>query len=516
MRRLTVAAKQVNARARNFLSPARQTGGIVTPRMRMKPFRIALSLVLALALTTSNHAAGTSNLDLARQLNAAFVEVAEKVSPAVVVITVTQKAGEESLESTDTDEEGLTPREFWKRFHEQFEDTPMEKLVGQGSGVIIRENGYILTNRHVVEDAEKIEVRLKDGRTFKATVRGVDRQSDVAVIKIEAKGLPVAKLANSSKVRVGEFAIAIGAPFSLDYSVTFGHVSAKGRSNIVPAYRGSSLLDQDFIQTDANINPGNSGGPLVNIEGEVMGINTLIRGLRTGIGFAIPSDLAREVSDRLIEDGKFTRAWLGITIHGVKEDIDHEALIKDVGDGVVVLAILPNGPAAKSDLKTRDVIRTVDGRPVSNAQELRNQVRGKKIGQPVTLDVARNGKSLKISVRPGEYADPMETIAAVQKKAGETLSARLGLKVDWFTKELAEKFTVKLRDGVIVTNVEETGLAAKRGIKPGDIITAVNDEETTSPSQYREALRSADLKKGIEFELIRGESRRTETIKELE
>src|SRR5258706_2166322 len=163
-----------------------------------------------------------------------------------------------------------------------------------------------------------IEVRLQDGRRFKAMVRGVDPQSDLAVIKIDAKGLPTAVLADSTKTRVGEFAIAIGAPFNLDYSVTFGHVSAKGRSNIVPFFAGVASMDQDFIQTDANINPGNSGGPLVNIDGEVIGINTLIRGLRTGISFAIPSNLAREISDRLITDGKYVRGYLRVEIRPLK------------------------------------------------------------------------------------------------------------------------------------------------------------------------------------------------------
>jgi serine protease Do len=481
----------------------------------MKLSRITLSLALVISLVATTTPA-SSNLDLARQLNAAFVEVAEKVSPAVVVITVTQKPGDESLDSTETDDEGLTPREFWKRFHERFEDTPMEKLIGQGSGVIIRENGYILSNRHVVEDAEKIEVRLKDGRKFKATVRGVDPQSDVAVIKIEAKGLPVAKLADSSKVRVGEFAIAIGAPFSLDYSVTFGHVSAKGRSNIVPAFAGGSMLDQDFIQTDANINPGNSGGPLVNIDGEVIGINTLIRGLRTGIGFAIPSDLAREVSDQLITDGKFTRAMLGVRIHALNEDPDFEELAKNVDAGVVVYSIMPDGPAAKSELKSGDIIRSVDGHRVTNAQELRNEVRGKKIGQPVALEIVRKGKPLKIAVKPGEYVDPLETIAAIQKKASEPIAVRLGLKVEWLTQELADKFTAKLTDGVIVTSVEKSSLAEKHKIKPGDVITAVNDERTASPAQFREALRGADLKKGVALKVVSGESTHTETVKEPE
>ncbi|MSU58037.1 MAG: PDZ domain-containing protein [Pedosphaera sp.] len=479
----------------------------------MNSHRLLPSLCLAAVLTSPLAATASPNLDLARQLNQAFVELAEKVSPSVVVITVTQKPGAVALDTTDTDEEGFTPREFYRHFHQQFEDMPMEKLIGQGSGVIIREDGFILTNRHVVEDAVKIEVRLKDGRTFKATVRGVDPQSDVAVIKIEAKNLPAAKFANSAKTRVGEFAIAIGAPFSLDYSVTFGHVSAKGRSNIVPGYAGGALLDQDFIQTDANINPGNSGGPLVNIDGEIIGINTLIRGLRTGIGFAIPSNLAREVSDKLIADGKFTRAWLGVYIRGLKEDPNYEQLRKDVDDGVMVFGITADGPAAKSDLKTGDVVRTVDGHRVTSAQEMRNEIRGKKIGQPVSLEVVRNGKTLKLAVKPGEYVDPVETLVAKRQKENEPPTARLGLKVQWFTQEEADKFKVKLTDGVIITGVDKNSPAAKRGLKPGDIITSVNRERTTSPAQVREALHNADLKKGVELQLVSGGASRAETLK---
>ena len=272
-----------------------------------------LLVAVCFCLSGQNNFAST-NLDLARQLNQAFVEVTEKVSPAVVVITVITKPGANHFADLDQNPEDAFPREFWRQFRRQAEEeSPPEREIGQGSGVIIRENGFILTNRHVVDDAESIEVRLKDGRKFKAKVRGVDPQSDVAVIQIDASGLPVAKLADSSKTRVGEFAIAIGAPFQLDYSVTFGHVSAKSRGNVVPSYHGGAMLDQDFIQTDANINPGNSGGPLVNIEGEVIGINTLIRGFRTGIGFAIPSGLAREVADQIIANGKFTRAWLGVS-----------------------------------------------------------------------------------------------------------------------------------------------------------------------------------------------------------
>src|SRR6185503_5606750 len=258
-------------------------------------------------------------LDLARQLNQAFIEVADHVSPAVVVVKVAQKPSQLDLEGEDNPLWDMLPPEFRRQLERQREkqrnkndksdESPGSKeppvFNGQGSGVVIRPEGYILTNRHVVDGAEKIKVKFNNGDEFDAEVRGVDPQSDLAVLKIDPKGrkLTAARLGDSEKTRVGEFAIAIGAPFELDYSVTFGHVSAKGRSRII----NDPTMDQDFIQTDANINPGNSGGPLVNIEGEVIGINTLIKGLRTGIGFAIPVNLVKEVSDKLIAHGKFTR-----------------------------------------------------------------------------------------------------------------------------------------------------------------------------------------------------------------
>lgn len=513
VRSLAPVANQVNPWCGKFLS--RQPGlqrmvsakQICPANMKTRSlFTVTLCATLALVAPAS------PSLDLARQLNQAFVEVAEKVSPCVVVITVTSRPGTESLDSADTDEEGLTPREFWKRFHKQFEDTPMEKLMGQGSGVIIRPNGYILTNRHVVEDAEVVEVRLKDGRTFQATVRGVDAQSDVAVLKIEATGLPSAKFASSGKTRVGEFAIAIGAPFSLDYSVTFGHVSAKGRSNTIPVSVGSNMQDQDFIQTDANINPGNSGGPLVNIDGEIIGINTLIRGLRTGIGFAIPSDLAREVSEQLIADGKFTRAWLGIGIQGLNEDPDLRAKFKGVTEGVLVGSIARDGPSANSELQAGDVITKVDGQRVATVQELRNQVRGKKIGKPVTLEVFRKDKVIRVSVKPGKYAEPKPLVLARKKPHGVDAS-ELGLKIEWLTTDAAKRFAVKAADGVLVSEVTAQSLAAKSNLKPGDTITSVNHQNTFSPAQFREALQGADLKKGLLLEIVRGESTRSETLK---
>src|SRR5256886_1067695 len=282
----------------------------------------------------------SSSMDLARQLNQAFIEVADKASPAVVVIRVAHKPEYSEPGEDDNPFFDLVP-ELRKRFEDQLkkrrqrQSNPEPVYDSQGSGIILRADGYILTNSHVVDGADKIMVRLKDGAEYEGTEIKGDSQSDVAVIRIKAKNLTVAKLGDSSKTRVGEFAIAIGAPFELDYSVTFGHVSAKGRSHIIE----SLSMDQDFIQTDANINPGNSGGPLVNIDGEVIGINTLIRGLHTGIGFAIPANLVREVADRLVKDGKYIRSYLGVQIETLHDYTEYRDMVPGITDGVVITSI---------------------------------------------------------------------------------------------------------------------------------------------------------------------------------
>src|SRR5438132_11780043 len=328
-----------------------------------------LALLATLALSPWPLAAkeNSAAMDLARQLNQAFIEVADKVSPAVVVIKLAHKPDYRDLDDGSNPFLDMVP-ELRKRFEEQFKKRQQRQsrrepvYDSQGSGIVIREDGYILTNSHVVEGADKIMVKLKDGTEYEgAEIKGVDPQSDVAIIKINAKNLIVAKLGDSSKTRVGEFAIAIGAPFELDYSVTFGHVSARGRR----VFPDSVMMDQDFIQTDASINPGNSGGPLVNIDGEVIGINTLIRGMRTGIGFTIPSSLAKEISDELVRNGKFTRAWLGLGIRAFRDDPALRDLIKGIEDRVVISGILSNGPAARSELKLRDIITAVEGKRVS-------------------------------------------------------------------------------------------------------------------------------------------------------
>ena len=462
-----------------------------------------------------------SAIDLARTLNQAFIEVADKVSPAVVVIRVAHKPDYSEPGDEDNPFFDLLPREFRRRFEERRQRSPRRSrepiFDAEGSGTVIREDGYILTNRHVVEEADRIKVRFKDGKEYNAEVRGEDAQSDLAVIKIGAKGLTIARLADSSKTRVGEFAIAIGAPFSLDYSVTFGHVSAKGR-HIIPGEEGA-VMDQDFIQTDANINPGNSGGPLVNIDGEVIGINALIRGPRTGIGFAIPSNLAKEISEKLIADGKVTRAWLGVGIRSLGDYTEFKETVKGVDDGVVVYTVQPEGPASKSDLKPSDIITAVDGKRVSTPQDLKNEIRGKKIGSTVTLDVARpegagKVKNLKIKVKAEEWPDETMPVVNQRRATSEGMTSNLGVTVKNLTRDLAKQYGVEMTEGVVVSDVEADSPAARSGIKDGDVITEINHQKVTSPKQFQEAIKNADARKGVVINLISGGTSRFELLKD--
>jgi serine protease Do len=476
---------------------------------------LALSPVLAKEPSTA--------LDLARQLNQAFIEVADQVSPAVVVIQVAHRP---EFAEAEADQDypfwDLIPRQFRRQLEQQQqrqekprrenrERAPLPPVFdGEGSGVVIRQEGYILTNRHVVDGAEKIRIRFNNdpGAWFDAVVRGVDSLSDLAVLKIDPKGkkLTVAKLGDSDKTRVGEFAIAIGAPFQLDYSVTFGHVSAKGRS--------IHAMDQDFIQTDANINPGNSGGPLVNINGEVIGINTLIHGLHTGIGFAIPVNLVREVSDKLVSDGKYVRSYLGVNIKTLREDTEYRDLVSGITDGVVVSEIPPNGPAAKSDLRAGDVITAVDGKPVATSQQLKSEIRSKKVGQPVSLDVYRNGKTIKVKLKTEAWPDETTTVASKHDAPPEESAHDMGLTVKTLTKELADQFGVEKTDGVIITEVEAGSVAERRGLKAGDVITEVNQKPVTTPKQFHEALKATDPKKGAILNFTSHGTSKFEVIRE--
>jgi serine protease Do len=342
----------------------------------------------------------------------------------------------------------------------------------------------------VVDSADTIKVRLKDGREFDAKLIGTDPRTDVAVIKIDGKDFPAARLGDSDKVKVGQWAIAIGAPYELDYSFTVGFVSAKGRS-AVWSRTGSAY--EDYIQTDASINPGNSGGPLCDIDGRVIGINAIIRGLNRGIGFAIPINMAKEVSDQLIDKGRIVRPWLGI---GIASLSDFEDLSDTLKAGVVVTEIRPNTPAAKSTLKQADIIVGVDGVPVKSPKELQLQVLHKKIGDIVILDVIRGTQPVKVKIQAAEMTD--ETQHASNKGSGKSkIESAFGLTVQTLNKDLAKQFEVDEGDGVVVTDVADCSLAEQKGLQRGDVITEVDRTPVHSAEEFKAAMAKGDAKKGV-------------------
>ncbi|HSH93650.1 MAG TPA: trypsin-like peptidase domain-containing protein [Roseimicrobium sp.] len=487
----------------------------------MQPTRLTFALLGAIALSPLLNAAPAANpseaLQLARQLDKAFADVSESAIQSVVVIKVAQD--EDAVPEIGEDE-----NPFFEYFRKQLEEERKQRrapradgeipLNGRGSGIIIRKNGYIMTNRHVVQDARRIKVQLKDGREFDAELSGSDALADIAVIKIKdasATNLPVANLGDSSKARVGQYAIAIGTPYDLDYTVTVGHISAKGRSQLI---RDRSV-DQDFIQTDANINPGNSGGPLLNIDGEVVGINTMIRGLNTGIGFAVPINMAREIADQIVETGKFARPQLGISIRALRDFPEMQSLAGNVHEGVVILDIAdPNGAAAKSELKPSDIIVAIDGHAVTTAQELKNEIRTKTIGKPVKIDVIRNMKPMQVQVAPQAWNTTPAPPTARNREATRERNNALGVRVKPLTKALAEELGLDAIEGMVVSNVPAGSPAGRAGLQPGDVITTIEGKPSANLAQFLSALEQAsDPAHGIKVEFVRDGERKTSIIR---
>jgi serine protease Do len=487
-----------------------------------------ISLFMGGALLASSGGAFAKDaspaLELAQQLNQAFIEVAAQASESVVVIEVSQKATGMRIPG-ESDIWGYVPPELRRYFGDGQGQSPRstpknraprQHVTGRGSGIIITEDGFILTNNHVVEDADKVKVRLKNGKDYDAEIVGTDPESDIAVIKIRAKGLTVAKIGDSDKTKVGEFAIAIGAPFDLEYSVTVGHVSGKGRS--FEGWDPQSYSDQDFIQTDASINPGNSGGPLVNLSGEVIAINSMIR-VNSGIGFAIPINLATRVSNHIIKDGKFARSWIGVMIRDLKssnfKDLD-PSLAPDVEEGVIIEQIEPNGPAANSTLKPSDVVISVDGKPVKTSRQLKDAISTKSVGDTVALEVVRGRQRLTVKIKT--EAVPSETTQAKKGRntPNDVETTTLGLTVQALNKELSKQLEVDVTSGVVVTEVDPDSAASDLGIKTGDIITEVNRKPVNNLKDFRAAMKSADPKTGILINLLSNGASKFVVLKETE
>ena len=449
--------------------------------------RTALA-TLALTFALAAPASAREPIDVA--------DLVEKHGPAVVNISTTKvvKRSPDSFPFVIPDEEEM--QEFFRRFFPgpRGRGGPLQEMParGAGSGFIVSEDGYILTNAHVVQGADEVTVKLIDKRSFTATVVGTDNRTDVAVIKITANDLPTLKLGDPASLRVGEAVVAIGSPFGFENSVTAGIVSAKGRSlpseNYVP-----------FIQTDVAINPGNSGGPLFNLRGEVVGINSQIysrNGGYQGVSFAIPIDVAMEVVDQLKSGGKVSRGWLGVVIQEVSADLA-ESFGLDRPRGALIAEVLEDGPAAKSGLQVSDVILKFNGRAVENSSDLPRMVGMTKPGSKVPVEVWRKGKLQSLSVALGEL--PVETqVASKDMKS----YSRGGLVLSALNADQLDE--LKLDHGLLVE--EATGDAVRSGIRVGDVILAVNNAEVSTVEAFRKAIAAVPTGKSAAILIRRGDN----------
>jgi serine protease Do len=429
-----------------------------------------------------------SGIVQAKALLPNFVELAKLNKPTVVNVSTAKVVKPQApMRRSPSNPFGRDPFEdFFEHF---FENMPRHPYTSRslGSGFIISEDGYILTNYHVVAGADEVKVKLSDSREFKAIVKGWDDKLDLALLKIDAKDhLPVAKLGDSDKTEVGEWVMAIGNPFGLGQTVTSGIVSAKER------VIGSGPYD-DFIQTDASINPGNSGGPLINSNGEVIGINTAIVAGGQGIGFAIPVNMAKTIISQLKEKGKVTRGWLGVVIQSITPDLAKSFGLKGEA-GALVSEVVKGGPAEKAGLKNGDIITEFDGRKIREMNELPRLVAVTPVGKKVKVTIIRNGKTLHKTV-------VMETM---KEGAGEGQSAvakeKLGVTVAALTPELAAKMGIKETKGVVVTEVKPGSVAEDSGIAAGDVVKEIDGVEIVTVADFEKAVSS--YKKGSVIRLL--------------
>jgi len=472
---------------------------------------IAVLAVVFISLT-SPVAVGAQAPTVLQQLDEAFVQVADKVTPAVVNISSSKKEATAPMSDIDPFFKNHPFREFFgDDFFKRFKKGPGPgpgkegkgfRQQGMGSGVIVSADGYIVTNSHVVKDADEINVNLSDKRSYKAKVVGADPESDIAVIKIEGKDLPTATIGDSSKLRVGEIVLAVGNPFGLNRTVTSGIVSATGRTNM-------GIIDyEDFIQTDAAINPGNSGGPLVNIRGEVIGINTAIAsrsGGYQGIGFAIPASSAKLIVDELIKDGKVRRGLLGVNIQDLNESLAKSFGITST-DGALVSQVVEGSPAEKAGVKAGDIIVKFNGEPVTGASHLKNMVGREKPGASATLTIVRENKTFDVKVNVAERTQKLVAAAKSAAEGGEKVN-ELGLELEKIPAALAEKLGLKEGQGLRVKDIDEDGSGARMGLRADDIILEVDGAAVSDVAEFNKAVAKAQKNKVIRLTVQRGTAR---------
>ncbi len=416
-----------------------------------------------------------------------FAPIVKKVAPSVVRVSVVTKArltaGEQGGQEWGW--QGLPNDPFFRRFfgdelpggsrHQPLRVPPQR---GEGSGVIVSKDGYILTNNHVVENADEVKVSLQDGREFTAKVVGRDPKTDVAVLRVNASDLPAIPIANSDDVQVGDVVLAIGNPFGIGQTVTMGMVSAKGRAPLGLDY-------EDFIQTDAAINPGNSGGALVDTEGRLIGINTAIlsrSGGNQGIGFAIPANLAHEVMVGLVKNGHVIRGYLGVTIQDVNAGLAKEFKLKEK-EGALVSDVLAGGPASKSGMASGDVVLEFNGHKVTDSRQLKLRVAETRPGETVAVNILRNGDPRTLHVKVGELPGEERLIQARHESPSQDETLQ-GVGVADLTPELRDQYKVPERiHGAVITSVDEDSAAANAGLKVGDVILEINRQKVKGAAE---------------------------------
>ncbi|MDX9820964.1 MAG: DegQ family serine endoprotease [Syntrophales bacterium] len=424
-----------------------------------------------------------------------FADLVEKLKPSVVNISTTKTIRSGGLRSPFGDprfDRFFGSEDFFNRF---FGDMPQREFKQRslGSGFIISADGYIFTNNHVIEQADKILVKLSDGKEYEAKVIGRDAKTDIALIKIKpSESLPLAEMGDSEKLRVGEWVVAIGNPFGLEQTVTAGIISAKGR------VIGAGPYD-NFIQTDASINPGNSGGPLFGLDGKVIGINTAIVAQGQGIGFAIPINSAKEMLPDLKTKGKVTRGWLGISVQDVTEDIAKSMKLKDKS-GALISDTFKGDPADKAGLKAGDVIIEVNGKKIKDTHQLLIVIASLRVGDRVELKYVRDGVEKTSQVAVAERGEQAELAAS------ENLNEDFGMTVQEITPEIAQYLGISRKIGVIVTEVQEGSPADEVGIQPQDIIMQVNKVKVTSMKDYLREMSKSAAKKSLLLLIKRGKT----------
>jgi len=429
----------------------------------------------------------TYNIQVPQSLNggdSAFSDIVKVISPLVVNISTSKTVSKkDSSPFSDFFDGSLND------FFDPFSMPKKWKEESLGSGVLVSSDGYIITNNHVVEKADEITVTLFDQQNYRGKIIGTDPKTDIAVIKISADDLPEINWGNSDALQVGEFVLAFGNPFSLGHTVTMGIVSAMGRANV-------GIADyEDFIQTDAAINPGNSGGPLVNVKGELIGINTAIfsrTGGYQGIGFAVPSNMAQSVMTQLITDGKVTRGWLGVTIQNFTPELAKEFGLKKLA-GALVTDVFKGSPAETAGVKRGDVILNVNGKDIRNVEALRNMVSQTKVGSSINLKIIRNRKDLNVKVEIVEFPQEIAKSAPVeqQDKLRNDDNTLAGFSVMDLTRDIAKQLDLSRNEkGVVIVRVKPYSAAEEVGLKKGDVIQEINKKKVRDLDDFNRTIGS--------------------------